>query len=374
MTISKTFCPAKWDELFINLSANYVYSCCKSVPVQIVKREDIVRALDKQKINLLNGVQDPACEYCWKLENAGHKSIRNGYLENFNISRLDEYHANTVNPTHVQVSLGNECNFQCLYCNPKFSSQWETDVKNKSYPLYSDKNFYAVDDKNENSLDSNLELINGFGDIESLSINGGETLSHKNFLQIIDKFHGKKLIFSTNLSFKTTDRIDSFFKIAGKYEKVIMCISLDSTGKNAEFVRYGLDYEQMLTNIDYVIDNAPDNIEITITPLMTSISILDLENFLNLVEVFHNKRSTLKCKFTYCRDPQILSLSTLPDEARPMILDQLIKAKDKNYLIDVDLVISAVKSTKFNKTLYNLMKQFLIEFSNRKNIEIPLTL
>ena len=44
-----TFCPAKWDELIINTSYNYVYGCCKARPEKFVK--DYIEIIDYQKQN-----------------------------------------------------------------------------------------------------------------------------------------------------------------------------------------------------------------------------------------------------------------------------------------------------------------------------------
>ena len=34
--IPDTFCPAKWDELLLNLNYNYAYACCKATPLMFV--------------------------------------------------------------------------------------------------------------------------------------------------------------------------------------------------------------------------------------------------------------------------------------------------------------------------------------------------
>ena len=204
MTISKTFCPAKWDEILVNLSANYVYSCCKAKPIKITKKEDIAIALNQQKQNLLDGIQDPACEYCWKIENSGHESPRQYlYLKSFDYSKFENYKDNQTNLKKIEISLGNECNFQCIYCNPKFSSQWETDVKSKPYKIYSDRYFYAVDEKNINNISDTMQWLGEYKSIEKLEIIGGEPLQNKNFFKIINLVKSKELGFSTNLSCKT---------------------------------------------------------------------------------------------------------------------------------------------------------------------------
>lgn len=374
MTISKTFCPAKWDEILVNLSANYVYSCCKSTPIKISKKSDIDTALEQQKNNLLDGTQDPACNYCWKLENQGYPSLRQNYLLDFDDSNIEQYKNNTVTLKKIEVNLGNECNFQCTYCNPKFSSQWETDVKNKPYKLYSDRYFYAIDGKNRNNINDTIDWLKTYKSINLLSIIGGEPLQNKNFFRVIDSLKSNILGFNTNLSCKKKT-IDKILNLTDKYEEIIIGVSLDSTNENAEFSRYGMDFNLMIDNIHYLIDKSRPNIKIQFVSLMTSITIRDFDNIVNLIDKFYNmKPKNIKWDISYCQNPTILSLNTLPDQYKSKILERIMDIKDRKYIDGLTSLRGAILASKFNKTLYNQLKHFLEEFSSRKNIAIPVIL
>jgi organic radical activating enzyme len=373
-SLPKTFCPAKWDEIFVNLGANYVYACCKSEVVKITKKEDINDALDQQKYNLLNGIQDPACDYCWKIENAGHTSLRQKYLEEFDIDQFDQYKNNQVKPKQVEVSLGNECNFQCTYCNPKFSSQWESDVKHKSYKIFSDQHFYGIDEKNIKNLQDTIAWLGELKTVEKLNILGGEPLQNKNFTSVVNSINSDELGFATNLSFKNTGAIDKVLQLADRYKKISLIVSIDSTEKNAEFSRYGMDYAQMLINIQYLITHAPDNVTIGFNSVMTSITIRDFDNTVKLIDSFYQINPKIIWNLVFCRDPKIFTLNTLPERFKPKILEKIDSLKDRNYIQGLLSLEGAIKSSKFNVTLYNQMKHFLTEFSIRKNISIPVEL
>jgi len=369
--IPKTFCPAKWDEIFVNLGANYVYACCKSEVVSITKKEDIAASLDQQKHNLLNGIQDPACNYCWKNENAGHSSYRHDYLKEFDVTQFDQYKNNQIKPKQVEVSLGNECNFQCTYCNPKFSSQWESDVKRKPYKIFSDQHFYGIDEKNTNNVQDTIAWLGELNTVEKLQILGGEPLQNKNFTSVVNSITSDELGFATNLSFKNTKAIDKVLRLADRYKKVIMTVSIDSTGKNAEFSRYGMDYAQMLLNIQYLITHAPDNFTINFASVMTSITIRDFDNIVNLIDNCYQQNPNITWCINYCWDPKIMTLNTLPEQFKPKILEKIHSIQDRKYITGLDIIEGAIKASKFNKTLYGQLKHFLQEFSQRKNIEIP---
>jgi len=110
-----TFCPAKWDELIINTSYNYVYGCCKAKPEKFVN--DYNEIIDHQKQNLLNNVKDPSCSYCWNSEKTNGTSLRIQFLKKFDISTFNEY-KNNKSPKVIEINVGNACNMQCMYCNP----------------------------------------------------------------------------------------------------------------------------------------------------------------------------------------------------------------------------------------------------------------
>ena len=157
--ISDTFCPAKWDEVYVSYEMNYAYACCKSRPTEF--HENPLEYIDKERSALLDGVQDTSCEYCWRLERAGQTSLRHEYLKKFDKKNFESYANNTQQPKFVQVSIGNECNFQCTYCNPKFSSKWEEDVSKQKYKIFTDRFFYEVKDKQKDEK-LNVYVKNSF--------------------------------------------------------------------------------------------------------------------------------------------------------------------------------------------------------------------
>ena len=170
--IPDTFCPAKWDELFVSFEMNYAYSCCKSTPTKF--SNNVFEIIDVQKQKLLEGHQDESCNYCWNVERLGTDSLRHSYLKDFDPATFEQYKDNSVRPRMIQVSLGNECNFQCTYCNPKFSSKWEQDVRTKPYKVFTDRFFYSIDPKQSDVMDKNIEFLSTISHIEKLGVQGGE--------------------------------------------------------------------------------------------------------------------------------------------------------------------------------------------------------
>lgn len=365
-TIPKTFCPAKWDELYVSFEMNYAYSCCKSKTTRF--ENDVLEFVSRERYAMLQQQQDPSCEYCWNVENAGGTSLRHYHLDNFTGNYAD-YANNTAQPKLVQVSVGNECNLQCTYCNPKFSSIWEQDVRTQPYKVFSDRFFYAIDPKQSDVMDKNIKFLSTFDNIEQLSVIGGEPLFNKKFFQLINITPAKSLSISTNLSVKQ-EVLDKFIEHCDKFESVDVRVSIDATGPVAEFTRYGLDYRQFSANLHYLIDHAPAHVHISIGSVMSSITIRDLHNFGQFVSPLLNR---VTWQLDYCRDPKIQSMATLPDKYKPEILAEIAQL-EKFDIRGLDMLKFVVASSVFNRILHQELKHFVNEFSTRKNTELPLCL
>ena len=366
-TVPDTFCPAKWDELYVSFEMNYAYSCCKGKTTRF--ENDVLEFVNQERYAILQGQQDPSCDYCWNVEKDGGTSLRHHHLENFTGNYRD-YADSAVVPRLVQVSVGNECNFQCTYCNPKFSSQWEQDVRTQPYRVFSDRFFYAIDPKQSDVMDKNIEFLGTFDSIGSLSIIGGEPLFNKKFFQLLDTTPASSLSISTNLAVKR-EVLDKFINYCDRYQSVNLRVSIDATGKIAEFTRYGLDYTQFCNNLQYLMDHKPKNLQIIIGSVMTSITVRDIHDFGQFMKPLLEQG--VEWHIDYCRDPRIQSMATLPDFYKPELLNH-ISVLQKFDIRGIDMLKYVVETTSFNRILHQELKHFANEFAKRKNIEIPLCL
>jgi len=370
--IPDTFCPGKWDELCLNLNYNYVYGCCAATPIKFVKNFNEV--LDQQKSNLLNGIKDSSCNYCWSVEQGGQPSRRNEYTSKFD-GNLEPYINNTAPVKLLELNLGNECNFQCVYCNPKYSSIWEADVRKQPYKIYTDRFNYGVLDKEDVSLsDANAQVLEQIGHTDEVRIIGGEPLLNKHLWTLLDKVSTDRLHITTNLSC-STNTIDRLMSMAhSKFKQIRFQISLDSTGEIAEFARYGTVYNDVVANVEHTLRTAPDNVLVSIASTFTSITIRDIKQFTQTIEQWQSIRPNLVWTLNYCRNPNTQSFYTLPDHYRPGILETVQYIKTMPNIERAEIIESALSNYKFNPTMHKEMKHFMQQFAERKKIEIPICL
>ena len=367
--IPDTFCPAKWDELYVSFEVNYAYSCCKSTPTHFTNK--VIEIVSKERQNLLNGIQDASCSYCWQVEHNNGKSLRHRYLESFDASKFDEYKNNNKDPSQIQVTIGNECNFQCTYCNPKFSSKWEHDVRKKPYATFSDRYFWGIDPKSPDVMEKNIEFLKSFDKIERLSINGGEPLLNKKFFELLNSIDSDVLQFTTNLSAKKSV-INKVFKACEKYTAVVVIVSIDATGPIAEFTRFGLNFDEFDSNFRYLLNHRPPNLKVIVNSVMSSVTVRDIENFGNYMKEFLGQ-PRFEWRVEYCKNPTIQSMVTLPDQYKEQILLALDNLSVYN-VWGLDTLRTVIQNTNFSRIKHQELKHFLLEFANRKNIKVPLCL
>ncbi len=184
---------------------------------------------------LSEGVKYNGCENCWIAEDYGYKSKR----EFYNL-------LNTGNDLEdLELAFDFSCNFMCRSCSPGISSTWNK-VNVDSLKEF-EKDHYEplkIDNYGEKikSLIENSDLTN----LKRLSVVGGEPFLSPTFEWFLQKIDQKLQIkITTNGSIFPSERL---LKLLSKHD-VFLDISIDSTEKLAEVMRYGVSWEVIDNNI-----------------------------------------------------------------------------------------------------------------------------
>ena len=137
-SISPSFCAAKWLQVSLHLTNGRTHSCYHPPTHQInldqLKLDPGALHNTSQKFEerkmMLEGQRPTGCDYCWKIEDAGHVSDR--YYrssEHWAVDKIAEISSQpfdfNVKPTYVEVNFNQTCNFKCSYCSPHLSSEWQ---------------------------------------------------------------------------------------------------------------------------------------------------------------------------------------------------------------------------------------------------------
>lgn len=346
----KTFCPAPWFQIW-NENNKDKKPCCK------IKLKE--GSFDQQPLNMLNnsemldikqklhiGIRAEQCNRCWIEEENGFKSQRQNLLgiltkdKGFTNSWLKSYFNKKTNWNSdflaaADIKIGNTCNFQCVMCHPGDSSMIYNDwIKKqdsefvqdhlKKDPKYFEKlkNRGFKDQYYRQYVDS---IFNTTNNLLWLRLLGGEPLLDNNLIEKIKnlpdaKKKKLKLSFITNGSVdlkKTLEYIDST-----KFDLIQFNISLEGIGSMQEYARYNSNWKQICNNI-LSIKNYSKNIQINLTYVIQTVTILRLHELLNWI-----KENNFYLGVSPCFIPEYLSLKTLPYNLRKKVIHNLSNFTD----------------------------------------------
>lgn len=365
------FCLAKWSQVTMHLGTGMTHSCHHPSPHKIPLRElqDNPSALHntsfkkKKRKEMLDGKRPSECDYCWNVEDNSDsfsdrvfKSSEPWAWQDFEKIK-NGWWRDDFNPRYVEVSFGNTCNFACSYCGPQYSSKWVEEIERHG-PYDTEFKFNGIEDikargempYKQTEYNPYLEAFwkwwpNLYPDLHTFRITGGEPLLAKDTFRVLeyiqqhyDKNSNISLAINSNLGVPSK-LIDKFIDIAqdlcdnNKVRELIIFTSVEATNAQAEYSRFGLNYQEFWENIDKILTKLP---KVTIN-IMATYNALSVFTYSDLIDkVFEYKKkyankerywiSALQLDTSYLRWPRHLSVKILEDEHKELILESAKKA------------------------------------------------
>mgnify|MGYP006145281069 FL=1 len=338
-------CLAKWTQVTMHLHDGTTHSCHHPAPHKIglgeLKRNPTALHNSSQKKKsrkqMLNGERPSECGYCWKVEDNSNsfsdrvfKSEEEWSKPHFKeITELD-WKADYL-PKYVEVSFSNTCNLKCGYCGPSYSSKWVEEMR-KHGEFSTGDGFNSLeqlekDDKLPIPQREHNPYVEAFWkwwpelykSMDTFRITGGEPLLSKDTFKVLDEIietdnPNKELKLSINSNLCVDDKlIDKLIEKAKiiinekRVKEFILYTSVDTEGKQAEFIRFGLDYKQLFGNIDKILTEIP---EITIV-VMSTFNIFSPFNYEKLIRKIYDYKVKHFNTTRYWNSPLILDTSYL---------------------------------------------------------------
>jgi organic radical activating enzyme len=307
--ISPSFCAAKWNQVTLHLQTGHNHSCHHPTTHKIPLDElaESPSALHNthfkklQRKKMLEGVRPKECDYCWRIEDSSPDAISDRtykssepwarpYIDTIKDMPWDA----NVAPTYLEVSFSSVCNFKCSYCSPEVSSKWMEEIERHGpYPTSNQfGNIQWLEHKNAMPIPHNQPnpYVDAFWKwwpeiyttLEQFRITGGEPLMTKDTFKVLDyviEHPNPNLVLSINSNMGVPDSLlDKFIeKIQiicneNKVKQFKIFTSCDAYGKQADYIRHGLDYTKWLSNIRKVLDTVP-NCTFTIMSTYNALSV-----------------------------------------------------------------------------------------------------
>jgi hypothetical protein len=353
------------------------------------------KKLERKK--MLEGEKPTGCQYCWNIEAMGKEYISDRHIRNSSIFTEERFEQTAkgpwdqnINPEYLEINFGNECNFKCGYCHPKYSTSFYKEIE-KFGPVKSVKNHRCdVDWMKLYQREEENPYVDAFWEwwpelrktLNIMRVTGGEPTLHKSTWQLLDKIDedpmpwlelnvnsnlGTKNIIIERLATKVKKLADE-----GKIRSFKLFTSMDTWGPRAEYIRTGLDLKIWEENFHTYLQKSNSAITFMIT-----FNVFSVTSFKSLLEKFlewrkqygwFEERKEHKVRFDtpYLREPIQYDMNILPkEEFMPYMYESLQFMKD-NLDDERPDAFSTIEYEKF-KRVVDYMAETV--YSNEKLIE-----
>jgi organic radical activating enzyme len=367
-TISPSFCAAKWKQVTLHLQTGHNHSChhptTHKIPLDEIKNNPSAlhntQFKKEQRKLMLEGKRPAECDYCWKAEDSDKtgntfsdritKSSETWASPHLDIIAKQSAEINT-NPSYVEVSFSNVCNFKCSYCSPEVSSKWMEEIKEHgAYPTSTQfNNLSSVQkaDKMPIPMKDSNPYVDAFWkwwpdlypDLKVFRITGGEPLMAKDTFKVLDYIienpnPNLELNINSNLCvpdkllnelIEKVNRINS----EGLIKEFKLYTSCEAKGAKAEYIRNGLDYNKWYDNCHRILSEIHDS-KLTNMATYNALSVTSykefMEDFLQLRMEYNTgaeRRNPVSFDVSYLRWPWHQSIFILDKSYLSQVEDQV---------------------------------------------------
>lgn len=356
--VSPSFCAAKWTQVTLHLHNGRTHSChhptTHHVPLEELRADP--SALHNtcfkkaQRKSMLEGQRPDECQYCWNVEDLPGYESETFFSDrvvksasNWSLDRMEHIKEagweGHINPSYVEVSFSNICNFKCSYCGPVYSSRWVEEAESQgAYPtstMYNGLDWYKKNKEMPIHHKEHNPYVEAFWkwwpslvpDLRVFRITGGEPLLAADTYKVLEFLASNpqpKLEFAVNTNLCVPEQKIRSFVLQTKDLLARSCIksfnlftSVDGSGRAAEYGRFGLDYDKWLHNLDWFLSSIP---EARVT-IMSTANVFSITSYLKLLkDILTLKQkhgaTRLSLDIAILRYPQHQCLSILTDEHR----------------------------------------------------------
>lgn len=337
-------CNLKVAQKVFYLQQNKIASCCRAYPEALDPTKTLNDYIDRwqtESKQLQQGQELVGCETCWYRERQQLPSLRTESL-------------NAVPANKIELYLSNACNQQCSYCSPKFSSEWESDIKkfgtfervsassktNQQIAQSSDNYNYWLDQVNQYLLDQPADSV-------SLTLLGGEPLMQRSNLETLLSLNSSKikvLEIVTNLNPPNNKFLKYILNTVDK-SKLMFSISIDSAPTWNHVPRAKFNASKFEENFKILKEHS---INYRFFTVLSVLNIFDIGRYLNWTEIDRQVWNVLS-------NPVCLDVTAVPKKWRKQIWETL---KNPPLIIEHQLLSETEPVDIILFEQYNYLKQY----------------
>jgi organic radical activating enzyme len=404
---TSSFCLAKWHHVTMYLQSGETHSCYHPRPHKIPLEELVgnpsalhnTKEKKEERKMMLEGKRPEGCQYCWNVEDMGADYVSDRHIRNASIYTEERFeqcakgsHEQNINPEYLEINFGNECNFKCGYCHPKYSTSFYNEIKLNG-PVTSVKNHRCdIDWMKLYQREEENPYVDAFWEwwpelrktLTIMRITGGEPTMHRSTYRVIEELDKDpapwlELNVNSNLGTKTAlveKLASSVRKLCdeNKIRSFKLFSSIDTWGTRAEYIRTGMDIELWERNLHtyLTLTNSPVTFMITfnIFSVTTFKSLLEkLLEWRSMYEWYDdpvNPQHRVRFDTPYLREPLQYDMNILPKEEFMPYMEESLKFMEENVDDKSSKKFSTIEFEKFKRVVDYMRDTY---YSEEKLIE-----
>jgi sulfatase maturation enzyme AslB (radical SAM superfamily) len=348
--VSPSFCLAKWFNVSIHIPTGQTHSCyhprshkipLEEIAIDVSSLHNTRHKKEQRKL-MLEGQRPDECNFCWQIEDSGNQLSDRAYRSNdvYEDGLIAEaqalgFEGNAI-PRYVEVNFNQACNFKCSYCSPHLSTAWQQDIEQNGAIILSDRWHNDITWVKKLNIDNGPDnpYLKAFWEwmpviyskLQTFRMTGGEPLMDKNTFKMFDYVYEHPHP-ALNLSITSNccppgNQWNKFMislkKITEKsaIDHFMLFCSLDSWGKQAEYIRPGMDFDLLYQNItDFLANGYKHSLTFIITFNVLSYSgfVEYIKNIHKLRNQFSEGRQLIWFDIPQLQDPDFLNSKLLPE-------------------------------------------------------------
>ena len=341
---------------------NLIAPCCNAIgvgpnPMQL-DMESIHKDFSFQKVfhseqfdqlrkDLLAGIKNTACTYCWKLEEEGSyspRAISLDYLKDtVGFDQLDQVIETPVLRS-IDMNFDNNCNLRCRMCSPNNSIKLKDDLAalldaGLHLPINvrgygPDRQAWLIDFESTMPREAFDDFKRISENLTGMRIAGGEPTISPFFWEWMEHLdqHDLKKNITLHLTTNGTKFNRKFFEAIKDFKKVELIVSIDGFGKPYDYLRHPFNWPKVRSNIEALIRLNLKNVVVGIVYIVNA---LTLSTIPELIEWVHSLGTVQLDANVYLRpDTNPLSARWLPKPLLAQYIKRVVEAiEGKPYFV-----------------------------------------
>ena len=280
------------------------------------------------RLKMLKGEKVDNCKRCYIEEAVGFESKRmkqNRKWSSIISEAISDVRSDGSMPNKIKyldLRYGIKCNLKCVICDNTSSSQWISEQK-KIYPKMQDsliKDYYKQFNINVKTQSYwykdpviQKQISNQLKYVEELYFAGGEPLLIDEHYKLLEECiaHGYAGNIVLRYNSNATKWKDNLFDLWKNFKSVSFCYSIDDIYQRNDYIRYPSKWEKTEENLHLLNQQAPDNVNITITCSVQILNVYYIPDF--IVWVFDQSLERIRdIQFHLVYYPPQLSPKVMP--------------------------------------------------------------